>query len=260
MVQVLQKKAVLQRFCETEVGLIPRLMQLAGSTDRRVCRHAVRVLSRTAEIDTAKTRIMENPSSLTLLLSLAETGSLEVSRTVARILAELAEAWQNRAALILGGVLDALVVLINSCVEAQSHKMMGGGGGQNSKQQTAGFTATSFECARCLADLAEAPELRLQIASSCLNELQQMMTSPLSGVAEQAVRCVLNLVSVAGVVAITKNTAVDLHLPSGEVGVGMTLGEQAQVPVTSHTAHYSSNMYCNCTYSPHGHDRFHRGV
>jgi hypothetical protein len=45
----------------------------------------------------------------------------------------------------------------------------------------------------------------------------------ISYVASYLVRCVLNLVSVAGVVAITKNTAVDLHLPSGEVGVGMTL-------------------------------------
>jgi hypothetical protein len=122
----------------------------------------------------------------------------------ARILAELSEAWENRVPMVQAGVLRTLHMLIQTCEDRELEDVKGG---QFDKVPTTGQVATRYECARCLADLAEAVELRQDIAEHCLPDLRLMMTSPLAGVPEQAMRCMLNLAAPAGQVAVTTKSA-----------------------------------------------------
>lgn len=180
LVVLLQGQTVLQAFVRLEEDHLQSVMKIIEAKDKRTCRHGTRLLGRLSTLPEAKQRLLENSSNLPQLLSLA-TGELliDASPTIARILAELAEAWQNRVPLINGGVLTGLQALLTTAWEI----------------------STKFNCARCLADLAEAVDNREAIATSCLPLLASLLRLEHAGVREQTFRCILNLVAVAGRVA-----------------------------------------------------------
>ena len=184
LVELLQGQAALKMFLRLEANHLQTVVSFVKAKDKRICRHGSRLLGRLSTIPEAKRRILEHPSNLPQLLSLA-TGKLlvDASATIARVLAEVAEAWQNRVPLIkFGGVLTTIRALLTTSWE----------------------TSTKFDCARCLADLAEAVDNREVIASCCVPVLTSLLQLKHAGVREQAMRCVLNLVTVAGRVALIR--------------------------------------------------------
>ena len=184
LVELLQGQAALKMFLRSEANHLQTVFSFVKAKDKRICRRGSRLLGRLSTIPEAKLRILEHPSNLPQLLSLA-TGKLlvDASATVARVLAELAEAWQNRVPLIkFGGVLTTIQALLTTSWEI----------------------STKFDCARCLADLAEAVDNREDIASCCIPVLTSLLELKHAGVREQALRCVLNVVTVAGRVAIIR--------------------------------------------------------
>ena len=181
LVDLLQTKIVLREFCGLKGGYMQSLLELSRTNDTKTCRNCLRLLARVATIKEAKQQLLSHPMNLPLLMSLAERSvSLSVARAVARILAELAEAWHNRAPLVMGGVLRTLSILIG---RSEDKDLTNNSSGTDTSQ-----AATRFEAARCLADLAEVPELRAEIARACTKDLCVMLPSTLSGVTEQTIR------------------------------------------------------------------------
>jgi hypothetical protein len=205
ILELLQGQTALTSFVQLKKNHLRSVMKFVKSTDKRVCRHGSRLLGRLSTLLQAKQRILEDPSNMPQLLSLA-TGELlvDVSPTIARVLAELAEAWQNRVPLITGGVLTALSTLI----------------------LTSWAPSTKFDSARCLADLAEAVDNREVIATTCLHVLAKLLKTEQSDAREQAMRCILNLVGVAGEVATVDSgkplMAENAANPSSPVGATTT--------------------------------------
>lgn len=177
LLDLLQGPTALKMFVRSEANHLQSAMKFVQAKDKRTCRHGSRLLGRLSTLPEAKHQILEHPSNLPQLLSLA-TGELQVdvSSTIARVLAELAEAWQNRVPLISGGVLNGLRALLTS----------------------SWAIGTQFDCARCLADLAEAVDNREAIASSCVPVLSSLLKLKHAGPREQAMRCIRNLVTPAG--------------------------------------------------------------
>eukprot|EP01052_Picozoa_sp_SAG31_P006031 SAG31_NODE_273_length_18667_cov_3.603619_16_plen_1034_part_00 len=150
-------------------------MELARSSDSRIRRHGTMMLARCSKLPEAKTRMVTEEKTLPLLLSMASPGDYRVSRTTAKIIAELAEAWQNRVPLVKAGVLSAISLLI---------------AGNELKVQ--------FDCARALADLSEAVDNRSAIVHKAVHDLELLLNAADARVVLQTLRCLLNIVAPAG--------------------------------------------------------------
>ena len=178
LLELLKGRRVVRLFANSEN--LRFVFFLCRHSCKRVSRGASRLLSRLSDLPEAKSLILSDRANLPQLLALSSALS-HVSQTVARVLAELAEAWQNRCPLVQGGILTSVTALMMSSWTG----------------------STRYNCARCVADLAEAVDLRELIASRAATALNQLLKNPQDNesVVEQALRAIVNLVCPAGEVA-----------------------------------------------------------
>eukprot|EP01045_Picozoa_sp_COSAG04_P024856 COSAG04_NODE_3170_length_3093_cov_1.802605_3_plen_559_part_00 len=178
LLELLKGRRVVRLFANSEN--LRFVFFLCRHSCKRVSRGASRLLSRLSDLPEAKSLILSDRANLPQLLALSSALS-HVSQTVARVLAELAEAWQNRCPLVQGGILASVTALMMSSWTG----------------------STRYNCARCVADLAEAVDLRELIASRAATALNQLLKNPQDNesVVEQALRAIVNLVCPAGEVA-----------------------------------------------------------
>ena len=197
LLELLKGRRVVRLFANSEN--LRFVFFLCRHADKRVSRGASRLLGRLSDLPEAKSLILSDRANLPQLLALSSALS-HVSQTVARVLAELAEAWQNRCPLVQGGIVTSLTALMMSSWTG----------------------STRYNCARCVADLAEAVDLRELIASRAATALNQLLKNPQDNesVVEQALRAIVNLVCPAGEVATVPGSNVPQEAP-GRYGLSV---------------------------------------
>lgn len=156
-------------------GYMSTLLHLCKYNSGKVRRSAGKLLARLSTIEASKAKMMADPEIVPLLNSLCKQSDYSSRMTAVKVIAELAEEPKNRLPLYLAAVLPTLFEQIRK-----------------------GDDEMRFQCARAIADMAEAVELRVAIVYAGLELILDCMLSEDDQVQEQGMRILVNLAAPAG--------------------------------------------------------------
>jgi hypothetical protein len=156
-------------------GYMSTLLHLCKYNSGKVRRSAGKLLARLSTIEASKEKMMADPDTVPLLISLCKQSDYSSQMTAVKVIAELAEEAKNRTKLFRAAVLPTLF----ECIRKGDDEMR-------------------FQCARAIADMAEAVELRVAIVYAGLEQILECMLSEDDQVQEQGMRILVNLAAPAG--------------------------------------------------------------